>query len=162
MEVETAIVQSLLNGITTELRKKLITLLHLADDEADDNFHLIKECNRAMVLSLLSLLLPNLESISSNEYGCSDYNWPEALALIMMSQLPWIKPGLDALTKLSEIRVIGWTEGNLDRGFSNERSAFTPFMQLPSIRSLIGTSVRDNEFTKLEDHLNPWGILSHR
>ena len=80
----------------------------------------------------------------------------------MMSQLPWIKPGLDALTKLSEIRVIGWTEGNLDRGFSNERSAFTPFMQLPSIRSLIGTSVRDNEFTKLEDHLNPWGILSHR
>ena len=56
LEVETAIVQSLLNGITTELRKKLITLFHLADDEADDNFHLIKECNRAMVLSLLSLL----------------------------------------------------------------------------------------------------------
>lgn len=53
LEVETAIVQSLLDGITTELRKKLITLFHLADDEADDNFHLIKECSRAMMSSML-------------------------------------------------------------------------------------------------------------
>ena len=155
VRLDVAIIQSLFDSFHMQLRERLVKMFHLADHNVGKILERIRQGHRAMALCLLSVLLPNLESISFHECDYHPLEWAESSTLISISQLPITEASPNSLSKLSEVKVTGWREGNLDRVSGDEFWPFAPFLQVASIRSLIGTSILDSRFSRLTDPPNP-------
>ena len=134
--LDTEIVQKVFDELESTIDEMLSKTLRFNKNNINIWRQRLERGTRGVILSLLLLLLPNLEKIHLNDFSCEDEILGDVLDLIAGgSHDPDVTFGPVALTKLSEALVNGFEEEGV------WCQILTPLAALPSVRTITAKSV---------------------
>ena len=136
-------IKSVLPEITIPVRKMLSMAFRWDEAKVNEVLKITEQGARGAILGLLLVSVPAIRSISFKRYTWHDKLWIDSLKSIIDQQnIHSGSPKASILMDVSELNIEDHKEGRLAGMYCN----IIPFVTLPSLRVIRGTSVEDYSF----------------